>query len=172
MDMKRSFMLGMSLLIIFTLLSTCNKTNNLVLNNEFPYFLKYDGNHFLKHNENPAPLDVQYIRTTWSSRINYPIIRVISSRHELEQYNNISYAFEKYSANYFEDNFLVIVLLQENSGSVRHEVIEVDASGNIVIKRLLPEIGTTDMAAWYIIIGLNNNFRSNQFQTIFIDVKN
>jgi len=106
-----------------------------------------------------------------------PVCTVILSRLELEQYSdnynrqaygNIEYidAIAKYSDRYFIDNFLVIVLLEENSGSNRHKVESVNRNGDIIIKRLIPEIGTSDMATWNIIIELNNNFKQEKFQVV------
>jgi len=78
----------------------------------------------------------------------------------------------KYSSSFFEDNFLVIVSLQENSGSIRHNVERIDENGDIVINRLEPEIGTADMAEWNIIIELANSTKTEQFRPVFVNIKN
>jgi len=124
--------------------------------------------------------NAQYIRAAYSSGVNQSNITVISSKNDFDQFfpghmsrmnggsdNNIH---EKYTDNFFTDNFLVIVRLIENSGSNRHEVKSVSENGEIVINRLLPQIGTSDMAAWNIIIELNNEFNTRQFQTVIVDV--
>jgi hypothetical protein len=79
-------------------------------------------------------------------------------------------AIEKYSDDFFAGNYLVIVLLGEGSGSIRHKVERVDTNGDIVITRQLPEIGTADMAAWNIIIELNNDFKPEQYQVVLTDM--
>jgi len=121
---------------------------------------------------------VQYIRIGSGLGSINPVLTVISSVNELEQYyrifNDGSFreaeyinAISKYSENYFTNNFLVIILLEEPSGSNRHIVKRIDSNSDIVINRLIPEIGTSDMATWNIIIELNNSFKAEQFQVLF-----
>lgn len=64
--------------------------------------------------------------------------------------------FGVYDEEFFENNFLVIIYIMENSGSNRHSVDAVYANGDVHITRLLPEIGTHDMAGWHIILELEN----------------
>ncbi len=64
----------------------------------------------------------------------------------------------------------MIVELWEPSGSIRHKVERIDENGNIIINRLMPEIGTTDIGQWSIIIELNNNFKFEKFKTVFVDI--
>jgi len=130
-------------------------------------------------NDISGNLDVLYIRTNgYVDGKNYPIVTVISSRDELERYyeNNkntydfsanfggysdaISFidAMKNYTDAFFTNRSLVLVLLEEGSGSIRHRVDDVGENGDIVISRLLPEIGTADMAQWHIIIELDANF--------------
>jgi len=65
-------------------------------------------------------------------------------------------ACDKYTAEYFEDQILVMVLLEEGSGSIRHNVDNVKIGSNgklyISISRDVPEVGTDDMAEWHILI--------------------
>ena len=67
-------------------------------------------------------------------------------------------ACDTYDAAYFEKNFLVFVLLEEVSGSVRHEVLDVEWNEkqklSVSINRKVPEEGTDDMAQWHIILEL------------------
>ena len=136
--------------------------------------------------ENQSDLNVQYIRTTWRSiaGAGYPIVTAISSIDELELYfghykdtydsnsRGVGYsdtavglqnAIEVYNDDFFANNFLVFVLLEEISGSIRHEVESVDENGEIIVRRMEPEIGTADMALWHIIIELDNRFQPEQF---------
>jgi len=121
--------------------------------------------------------DVQYIRIGSGFGPVNPAHTVIHSLNELNQYtasiNNGSFwddvyknAIEKYSGSFFANNFLVIILLEEISGSNRHKVERIDINGDIIIKRLIPEIGTSDMATWNIIIELDNNFKADTFQVL------
>lgn len=125
--------------------------------------------------------EAQYIRTDgYHESMEYPMVRVIHSVEELKAYydsNKDIYnlerrdkvyadttigfldACDKYNESYFEKQFLVLVLLEEGSGSIRHEVTEVELVQteqkqelvvNIITK--VPEIGTDDMAEWHIFV--------------------
>ena len=130
-------------------------------------------------------INVQYIRRFGHSQdIQYPIISVISAKREIEQYyetyvkckynspnGQFIDATKIYSDDFFANNFLVIVLLEEGSGSIRHKVEKIDQNGDIIINRLIPEVGTDDMAEWNIIIELNNSFKLEQFRVVLVDKK-
>lgn len=122
---------------------------------------------------------VQYIRTDgYQSGAKYPVVKIIRSVDELNTYyeaNKDNYSLErhsgppfysystigfldacdKYDAAYFEDQILLMILLEEGSGSIRHEVESVGIdSGDIwvKIKSIVPEACTDDMAEWHILI--------------------
>ena len=177
--MKKLNIISITLLVIcITLVSCINKKGNISENVNH----SLDKTSSLSSNDSQIAPNTQYIRVSYrggtissKGRTTYPICRVISSTSELAQYSedfdkNSSWGTEytnaiaKYSNKFFEDNFLVIVLLEESSGSNRHKVERVDRNGGIFISRLIPEIGTADMAAWNIIIELNNSFKSEQFR--------
>lgn len=138
--------------------------------------------------------DAQYIRTDgYHDNVKYPKITVIKSTDELNEYYNANKdlyfldhvdkvysdttigfidACEKYDDEYFEENILILVLLEEGSGSIRHEVKSVKAyRGNVEIDIAVkcPEVCTEDMAEWHIIIEIdkdsgienNDNFKVN-----------
>lgn len=120
----------------------------------------------------------QYIRTNgYHDDVEYPVVKIIRSVEELNEYYNenkerydlerndkvysdttIGFldACDKYTAEYFEDQILVMVLLEEGSGSIRHNVDNVKIGSNgklyISISRDVPEVGTDDMAEWHILI--------------------
>lgn len=117
-----------------------------------------------------------------------PIITVVSSMIELEQYHEFAcpckfysvvhypcaflQAIAGYNDAFFTENYLAFVMLFEGSGSIRHEVERIEGSGNIIINRLLPEPDvpmTTDIAIWNIVIELNRNFQPEQFNVVFVD---
>ena len=115
---------------------------------------------------------VRYIRTVYFSCVENPVVTVLSSKKEYEQYFRDVSSFEEvkaYPDSFFANNFIVVVFLTEGSGSIRHKVERIDEKGDIIIRRLLPEIGTDDMAAWNIIIELNKNFNPKQFGVTFIN---
>lgn len=125
----------------------------------------------------------QYIRTNgYHDGVDYPIVTVIHSTAELNNYYEknknfydlgrkdtvysdttigFSNACDKYDDAYFEENTLVLVLLEEGSGSVRHSVTNVtkadDGTLVIAIERIMPEVGTCDMAEWHILIELDSS---------------
>lgn len=126
--------------------------------------------------------EAQYVRTDgYHENVGYPVVTVVSSKAALDAYfeenrglyelsrgeqagsaSGFAGAIKKYDDDWFASHQLVIALLEESSGSVRHEVESVTAgdSPSIVIRRLVPEVGTCDMAEWHILIELAaNTFR-------------
>ena len=120
-----------------------------------------------------AAFEAQYIRTDgYIDSREYPIATLITSEDELagyiDQYKDDYYldelrgesgsfidAVAKYDDAFFADNVIVLALLEEGSGSIRHEVVSVgveDEAVNVEIKRIVPEMGTDDMAEWHIIV--------------------
>ncbi|MDR2515108.1 MAG: hypothetical protein LBD02_07895 [Christensenellaceae bacterium] len=122
----------------------------------------------------------------------YPIVTVIPSRAALERYFDENSAFydlapretvyadtsigfddamERYDEAFFAKSYLVLAVLEEGSGSIRHRVKAVAESGEITIERLLPEFGTDDMAQWHLIIELEKGFEPGGFSLTFEDVQ-
>ena len=128
--------------------------------------------------ESSITYDVQYIRTNgYHEGAEYPIVKIIRSVNELNAYYNANKdkydlerhekvykdttigfldACDKYDEAYFEKQELIIVLLEEGSGSVRHKVESVIIGSDdfcyISIDTMVPEVGTDDMAEWHILI--------------------
>ena len=135
----------------------------------------------------PAPeayaFDAQYIRTDgYSDDRSYPYHAVISSKAELEAYyeaykdiydlerrevvySDTSIGFldacDKYDDAYFERQNLVLIVLQEGSGSIRHGITDVrrhrleDGASDgwaITIDSKAPEVVTDDMAQWHLFL--------------------
>lgn len=119
----------------------------------------------------------QCIRTDGGMEgVEYPQVVILDSVKELEKYyeeKKDSYslehrdqvyadttigfvdACEMYDEEYFVDHNLVMVLVEEGSGSIHHKVASVRWTGEhweIVITRESPEICTDDMALWHILI--------------------
>ena len=125
----------------------------------------------------------QYIRTNVSGDCAiFPSVRIIHSFQELKDYYNTWHeifdlerkekiyadttigfldACDQYDEAFFEKNFLVFVLLEEASGSIRHAVSGVEQTGDqklsISVDRKVPEVGTDDMAQWHIILELSRD---------------
>lgn len=133
--------------------------------------------------ESSINYDVQYIRTNgYHEGAEYPFVKIIHSVEELNAYyhaNKDKYdlerhekvysdttigfldACDKYDETYFEKQKLIIVFLEEGSGSVRHKVESVimgtDDICYIDIDTIVPEVGTDDMAQWHILIELEGD---------------
>jgi len=135
-----------------------------------------------------------YIRTNGGQEdLQDPRVTMIRSRQELESYyeaNKTLYdlerreevysdtsigfldACDRYDDAYFAQNELVLILLEEGSGSVRHQVTAVtkEETWQITVKRLVPEIGTCDMAQWHIFVelpGVTDPAEDKDIQVIF-----
>ena len=126
----------------------------------------------------PVPMqgysfNAQYIRTNgYSDGAVYPKKKLITSRAELDSYieaNKDIYDFKgwdtitgfmnataKYDDNWFSSHKLLVVVLEEGSGSVSHTVAEVNGLG-VTIQREIPEVGTCDMAEWHILIEVDKD---------------
>ncbi len=128
------------------------------------------------------PFTARYIRTNgYRDGVSYPVVTLIDSAAALRRYyeaNRALYDFSHketvysdttvgfvdaiagYDEAWFETHQLLLVLLEEGSGSVRHEVTRVTAGAEptIDIDRLIPEVGTDDMAEWHILIETDRTF--------------
>ncbi len=128
--------------------------------------------------EQNVDFKVQYIRTNgYHSDVVYPTFTVVRSADELKEYYNANKdkydlgrkskissvspagfldACDRYNDEYFQNNAVILVLLEEGSGSIRHNVdfvkIDTDAKLQISIGSILPETGTCDIAEWHIMI--------------------
>jgi hypothetical protein len=179
MKMKQISVYGLCFLMAFTACQIGNGSNNS-RGVTAPALVGISDDYQIDFN-------VQYIRTNnivYVEGLNYPLTSVISSASELEQYyenykdkyalsihssdSSIRFidAIRNYSNDFFKNNFLVMVLLEENSGSIRHKLEGIYNTGDIIISRLLPKIGTDDMAEWHIIIELKNNFVPEKFKVV------
>lgn len=142
-----------------------------------------------------APFKVQYIRTDGGLENNKdPNLIYIRSPKELNDYYELNrkiYSLEKredpasdstigflnachrYDEKYFEEHILLMVILEEPSGSVRHKVEKVMSAKEkleVYIEKSVPEAFTQDMADWHILIELHKNIAVTEDKTaVFID---
>lgn len=140
----------------------------------------------------------QYIRTDgYHDGTKYPIVTVIRSVDELnayyEQYKDLynmgtnpypasdstigfADAMQKYDESYFAKQVLILILLEEGSGSVRHDVSKAGFSGNqfvVSIDAYMPGgVGTCDMAEWHIFIEPEAGLQIPDEITVFYNGKN
>jgi len=133
----------------------------------------------------------QYIRTDgYHEAVEYPIVTVIRSAKQLDDYYNANKALydldsrpdpgadytigfldacKRYDNAFFREQALVLVLLEEGSGSTRHKVESAKLTKeqlDIHITTIQPEIGTCDMAQWHIFIELP---QVSDNVTVFLD---
>ncbi len=131
----------------------------------------------------PVPMqnydfNAKYVRTYYTGRNSgSPKKKIFTSRAELDSYVNeykektgtmIGLGMNKtleeevagYDDNWFSSNKLVMVILEEGSGSISHKVVQVGGI-NITIERIIPAVGTCDMAEWHILIELDKDLYLN-----------
>ena len=137
----------------------------------------------------------QYVRTDGGDESSqYPSYVIIHSRAELEQYyedNKMAYdlehheqvysdttigfldAIEQYDDAFFADWDLIILVLEEGSGSIRHEVNGIrpyyDNTWQLTVRRITPEVCTDDMSQWHLLIEVQKNLIAED-ETIIVDV--
>ncbi len=126
------------------------------------------------------PFEAQYIRTGLANYTkSFPVVTLIRSKEELNAYYNANKeifsldtdnnggtayldACKKYNAEFFEQNALIFIALEEGSGSTRHNIesLKADKNGAVYINILSvePEVGTCDMAYWHIITEIPKNY--------------
>lgn len=92
-------------------------------------------------------------------------VTIIKDHNSLNEYfdtvdsfydiNQLTKQTKPYDEEFFETNTLILISLHENSGSITHtlEQLEiVDETLETLVRRHIGELGTTDMAAWHMVI--------------------
>ncbi len=122
--------------------------------------------------------NAQYIHTgSPAEGETYPQVYVVKSKDELSDHDSIRSlpACNGYDEAFFEKSYLLLVLLGEGSGSVRHHVKSVEQTADkklaVSIDRIVPEAGTCDMAKWHIILELSRDteIEDEKSVQVFID---
>lgn len=147
-----------------------------ILDSVFGY--QFAGQDYKEVTAQEQKFTAQYIRTNgYVDGQEYPYCVIIRSVDELNSYysqNKDIYnlekhekvysdttigwldAVEKYDEEYFKSSDLIMIVLEEGSGSIRHEVKSViknpDGSFAVEIAKDEPEVQTCDMAEWHIIL--------------------
>ncbi len=108
----------------------------------------------------------QYIRTNAMGEAeDFPAVIVLNTFDELNAYIEDNREFfdlerefiaaaARYDEEYFIRQNLVLIRLEEGSGSIRHELTDVRRNNRwqLSIDRVTPEVQTDDMAQWHIIL--------------------
>lgn len=139
------------------------------------------------------PFSAHYIRTD-GNLTDVPTVSLITSAQQLQEYytahkdsvdlqrkenayadTTIGFldACDKYDEKFFLTDKLLVVTLEEGSGSIRHEVRSV-AQNAVYIHSIVPEIGTCDMAQWHIIVEIPASLPMGPAEdiSVFLDAKN
>lgn len=125
-------------------------------------------------------LEAQYINVGYLDFFEIKNFGVaINSKEELDSYyetNKVKYDYEymnvhnfknaitKYDEGYFTNKSLIILVIEETSGSNRLEVKScgvIDGKLIVDINRLVPTIGTCDMSLWHVIVEVDKELTSN-----------
>lgn len=168
--MKRIGILLLATICIFTLASCSNIGSHGGINRGGDESVKtYNDTEWLNDihvvgKTETIDFQAQYIRAGVKKEPDtYPAVKVIHSVNEMNRYlknethmsEALVEACSKYDESYFQSQLLIIVLLEEGSGSIRHEVEKVGTDGSkaiIDITTIVPEVGTCDMAYWHVLI--------------------
>lgn len=100
----------------------------------------------------------------------------IGSTSELEQFRGsttderIQIGLSQYGESFFENNALLLVLWETNSGSVQQSVSfsRVGDTATVKIDTSMPEYGTNDMANWIVVVPVKGSML--QLDQILVDI--
>ncbi len=154
-------------------------------------------------------INVQYIRTNGiTASVEFPSTVIIKTSKQLNEYyeefkddfylgrvdkvysdTTIGFldACDKYTDEFFNENYLVFVRLREGSGSIRHAVTRLTYGGyrpseveyqndysdinlDVRIAHYSPEEQTCDMAEWHIILEISNEFMVESEEKVNVNV--
>lgn len=124
----------------------------------------------------------QYIRTDgYHEGRKYPRAALLSDRKEFMEYYESSRDFyslddfynacHQYDENFFSKYDLLMVLVEEGSGSILHTVRALeytDGTISVQIDRAVPEVVTDDMAQWHILIPVEKQLQCEAVR-VFLD---
>ena len=144
----------------------------------FEQFLQQPGTWHTSGQEDPPAS--QIIRTNgYRAGEAYPRVTVLNDAEALAAYcaeyeslytlsgnDAFQTAIQGFDEQWFRTHQLVVVVLEETSGSVSHTVTSISNSPEpeIRISRNAPEIGTADMAQWHILIEAEKDYFSADAQ--------
>ena len=141
-------------------------------------------------NENAGEIsfDAEYIQTnSMVDDIEYPVVQKITKKEDLltyyqdnlDSYNfvnntdvSVSFAtaLDKYDEEYFEDSFLVIAVLEEDSSSVYHNIRKVSKRGEIVIERNVNDNTAVSRTHWHVLVEMDNKYQDLDFKVSLEEV--
>lgn len=132
--------------------------------------------------------EAQYLKTpSVLEDVEYPVIKKITSVAELNQYykdnvDNYDFfdntgvdvpfatAIDEYDDNYFEQSFLLLMVLEEKNSSIYHEIQKIDEDGNILIEKNITDKDSTNTTHWHVLIELDKQYQDTEFKIEFDEV--
>lgn len=123
----------------------------------------------------PLPFEAHYFDTDGVYAESITMVTAVRSKSELLEYytrykdvfnfdnedsthkgveTSFRKAMDTYDDQFFKRSFLVVILLQEGSGSTWHEVEGVQSDGIVTVKRFTPELFTCDLSTCHFMIEL------------------
>lgn len=110
----------------------------------------------------------RYIRVSTESTVVASSARILGSKQSLNELlalfpDDLSDVSKKYTEDYFKTGCLLAVVLEEPSGSIRHQLAPQGLlSDSVTVLRQVPEVGTCDMAAWLILAEVDTMFNDGK----------
>lgn len=108
----------------------------------------------------------QYLRVCYGRTPQAPSAQILGSGESLAAFlaqfpeDDLSQVSAAYGAEFFENNRLLAVVVEEGSGSVRHTLAPQGLERDrVTVLRQVPEEGTCDMAAWLILAEVDSSFQ-------------
>ena len=108
----------------------------------------------------------QYLRVCYGRTPQAPSAQILGSGESLAAFlaqfpaDDLSQVSAAYGEEFFENNRLLAIVVEEGSGSVRHGLAPQGLERDrVTVLRQVPEEGTCDMAAWLILAEVDSSFR-------------
>ena len=108
----------------------------------------------------------QYLRVCYGRTPQAPGAQILGSADSLAEFlaqfpeDDLSQVSAAYGEDFFENGRLLAIVVEEGSGSVRHELAPQGLERDrVTVLRRVPEVGTCDMAAWLILAEVDSSFR-------------
>ena len=97
-------------------------------------------------------------------------ITIILSRNELREDYDVRGLYEKYSDDFFAENFLIIIFIHASNFNTKHTLERIDEDGNIVINRFIPYIRLPAERSSRLIIERSNSERLEEYRIVFNNI--
>ncbi len=123
--------------------------------------IKILDNAYSKKPKQVAVRNAVRIRGDYMGQSNDPDITVITDHEQFARMFDVyRYELEPFDEAWFDTHIMIVAGITEGSGSIGHELMGVTKSDEDItlhINRILPEIGTCDIAYWHIIVGIDKD---------------